>query len=143
MANLILIIVITLKFVVISSQYHHPLNPKEISQIQHIITTSHFASLRNLGFHFVDLDEPDKKDVLQWLSSHKQNQYFPKVVTILCKSLSTHQTQPFLDQWRTADRRQTAEQRIDCGSTADLRRLNDGSTANRPLYGGSKKSQTK
>ncbi|KAK9069647.1 hypothetical protein SSX86_011551 [Deinandra increscens subsp. villosa] len=72
---LIKILVITLQFLFTKSQHHplDPLNPNEISQIHQIITTSHLASLPNLTFHFVDLEEPDKKQVLHWLSSNNQN----------------------------------------------------------------------
>lgn len=77
----IIILVITSQFSLITSQYSHPLdplNPNEISNVQQIITTSHLAnSLPNLTFHFVDLEEPDKKQVLQWLSSNTQNHTFP------------------------------------------------------------------
>ncbi|CAI9294239.1 unnamed protein product [Lactuca saligna] len=80
MAIFIIILVITFHVLFINSQYHplDPLTPNELSQIQLIITNSHISSLPNLTFHFVDLNEPNKKDVIQWLSSpHKQNQSFP------------------------------------------------------------------
>ncbi|KAI3752684.1 hypothetical protein L2E82_24719 [Cichorium intybus] len=79
--NILMIILVVSFHVEFTNSQHHPLDPltpTEISQIQHIITNSYLSSLPNLTFHFVDLHEPDKTHVLQWLSSsHKQNQSFP------------------------------------------------------------------
>ncbi|XP_022761068.1 primary amine oxidase 1-like [Durio zibethinus] len=57
------------------SLYHplDPLTPAEINQVKLIVGKSKLGSLPNLTFHFVDLEEPDKKDVLNWLHSNKQN----------------------------------------------------------------------
>lgn len=55
-----------------------PLSPSEINQTRLIVQKSHIGSLPNLTFHFVDLEEPDKKDVLEWLSSNTEGDVKPK-----------------------------------------------------------------
>ncbi|CAL1396779.1 unnamed protein product [Linum trigynum] len=49
-----------------------PLTPNEINQVQLIIQNSNLGSLPNLTFHFVDIAEPDKSDVIRWLNSNSQ-----------------------------------------------------------------------
>ncbi|KAI9115082.1 hypothetical protein K1719_014095 [Acacia pycnantha] len=56
-----------------------PLTPLEISQTRHIVLKSYLGSLPNLTFHFVDLEEPDKNDVLNWLSSNTRGNSNPTV----------------------------------------------------------------
>ncbi|XP_021747587.1 primary amine oxidase 1-like [Chenopodium quinoa] len=88
-------IILVLFFVAINflntQSFQHPLDPlspKEINEIRAIIENSHLKTLTNLTYHFVDVDEPEKDDVLHWLSSTKSNRQpksFPrraKVVVI-------------------------------------------------------------
>ncbi|CAK9139674.1 unnamed protein product [Ilex paraguariensis] len=56
-------------------RHHHyhpldPLTPSELNIIQSIILRSYAGSNHNLTFHYVGLDEPDKPDILSWLSNH-------------------------------------------------------------------------
>ncbi|XVF38203.1 hypothetical protein REPUB_Repub20aG0080000 [Reevesia pubescens] len=55
--------------------YHplDPLTPSEINQTKLIVDNSKIGSLHNLTFHVVELEEPEKIEVLNWLSSNNQN----------------------------------------------------------------------
>ncbi|KAL3828796.1 hypothetical protein ACJIZ3_017598 [Penstemon smallii] len=58
----------------------HPLDPLTLSEINKIkltIQNSHFTSFPNVTFHYIDLLEPNKNNVLKWLSSREQNESFP------------------------------------------------------------------
>lgn len=72
MTNLPLLFVIAFLFQGCLSFSLHPLDPltqDEINQIKIIVEKSKLGSVPNLTFHFVDLEEPDKTQVLNWLSS--------------------------------------------------------------------------
>ncbi|KAG7542870.1 Copper amine oxidase N2-terminal [Arabidopsis thaliana x Arabidopsis arenosa] len=45
-----------------------PLTPQEINKTSFIVKKSHLGNLKDLTFHYLDLEEPNKTHVLQWLS---------------------------------------------------------------------------
>ncbi|XP_061338619.1 primary amine oxidase 1 [Gastrolobium bilobum] len=46
-----------------------PLSPAEINKTRHVLQESYLGAIPNMTYHFVDVEEPDKKDVLKWLTS--------------------------------------------------------------------------
>ncbi|CAK8573726.1 unnamed protein product [Lathyrus sativus] len=46
-----------------------PLSPNEINKTRHIIQQSYLGDIPNIIYHFVDVEEPNKNNVLKWLSS--------------------------------------------------------------------------
>ncbi|OWM74252.1 primary amine oxidase 1-like [Punica granatum] len=79
MTILLQVLLLTLKYYLTSS-YSHPLDPldvSEIDRIRSIVQQSHGHTYPNLSFHYVDLEEPKKEDVLKWLSSTKKLNHSP------------------------------------------------------------------
>ncbi|CAK9139678.1 unnamed protein product [Ilex paraguariensis] len=77
------------------SSHHHPLDPltpPEFNIIRSIVLSSYAGSNHNLTFQYVGLDEPDKQDILSWLSNQTTTNYSPRrafVITRLNKQ--THE----------------------------------------------------
>lgn len=85
----LLVLCFILQYSFTSSLSHplDPLNPSEFSQIRVIIERSQFGSLPNLTFHSVDLDEPDKEDVLKYLSSNTKTKpcFLPRRAKVILR----------------------------------------------------------
>ncbi|WCJ23741.1 amine oxidase 1 [Euphorbia peplus] len=65
----VLIFILNLYFVTTFSHPLDPLTPQEINKIGLIVKNSpDLSKLSNLTFHFVDVEEPDKSEVLTWLT---------------------------------------------------------------------------
>ncbi|XP_074293816.1 primary amine oxidase 1 [Silene latifolia] len=63
-----------------------PLSPNEVNEIRAIIKKSNIKFLKNVTYHFVDLDEPDKDDVLEFLSSRgKPKSVFPRLAKVVVR----------------------------------------------------------
>ncbi|CAF2151109.1 BnaAnng10300D [Brassica napus] len=73
----ILTLIILLQCVFNLGLHFHPLDPltpQEINKTSFIVKKSHLGTLKDLTFHYLDLEEPNKTHVLQWLSSKKPPQ---------------------------------------------------------------------
>ncbi|MED6185856.1 hypothetical protein PIB30_061058 [Stylosanthes scabra] len=69
-SNLV-VVAFFLIFIISCTKSHplDPLSPSEINKTRHIVENSYLGAIPNLTYHFVDVEEPNKNDVLKWLSS--------------------------------------------------------------------------
>lgn len=93
-----LILAFCLRFSFINSLPHplDPLSPAEINKTRHIVQESYLGAIPNLTYHFVDVEEPDKNNVLNWLSSNsntKEKPFIPRQakVVVRAKGDETHE----------------------------------------------------
>ncbi|KAG5077723.1 hypothetical protein JHK82_056418 [Glycine max] len=83
-----LILVLFLKFNSVNSLAHplDPLSPAEINKTRDIVQGSYLGAIPNITYHFVDVEEPDKKNVLEWLSSNtKDKPIIPRQATVVVR----------------------------------------------------------
>ncbi|KAK7280136.1 hypothetical protein RJT34_25198 [Clitoria ternatea] len=84
-----LVLAFFLRFNFISSLSHplDPLSPAEINKTRHIVQGSYLGAIPNLTYHFVDVEEPDKKYVLKWLSSNtKHKPIIPRQAKVVVRA---------------------------------------------------------
>ncbi|KAF5752279.1 primary amine oxidase [Tripterygium wilfordii] len=68
-----------------------PLNPSEINQIKLIVEKSKLGTLPNLTFHYLDIDEPEKIDVLKFLSSRSDHSLPRRAKAVVRAGGETHE----------------------------------------------------
>ncbi|KMS95730.1 hypothetical protein BVRB_005510 [Beta vulgaris subsp. vulgaris] len=93
---LLLLLFVTLNSCSLIKSLQHPLDPlspKEINKIRTIIQNSHLKTLSNLTYHFLDVEEPNKDDVLHWLSSseRKENRFSRRAKVVVIGGRQTHE----------------------------------------------------
>jgi primary-amine oxidase len=63
-----------------------PLSPTEINKTRHIIQQSYLGAIPNITYHFFDVEEPNKNNVLKWLSSTtKQKPIIPRQAKVVVR----------------------------------------------------------
>lgn len=67
--------------------YHplDPLTPLELTQVQSIVKNSLCSPCKNLSFHYVGLDEPDKSIVLSWISQSNPKKNPPRQASVIAR----------------------------------------------------------
>ncbi|KAL2324396.1 hypothetical protein Fmac_023454 [Flemingia macrophylla] len=91
-----LILTLFLRLNIINSLPHplDPLSPAEINNTRDIVQGSYLGAIPNLTYHFVDVEEPDKKHVLEWLSSNTKEKpiIIPRQAKVVVRAKSeTHE----------------------------------------------------
>lgn len=91
MTSVFLALVLILQCCFIASSTNHPLDPltpAEVTRIRDIVQKSRLGSLPNLTFNYVDVEEPEKQDVLKWLSSNrgKQDPFPPRQAKVVARA---------------------------------------------------------
>ncbi|XP_077210211.1 primary amine oxidase 1-like [Tasmannia lanceolata] len=68
---------------------HHPLDPltpSEFDKVRTIIKGSTLGSAKNLTFHYVGLDDPDKPTLLSWLANHTKTSPPPRRAFLIARA---------------------------------------------------------
>lgn len=85
-----LVLAFFLKFSFINSYSHplDPLSPTEINKTRQIVQQSYLGAIPNITYHFVDVEEPNKNNVLKWLSSSttKQKPSIPRQAKVVVRA---------------------------------------------------------
>ncbi|XP_045787831.1 primary amine oxidase 1 [Trifolium pratense] len=84
---IILTIFLQINFINSLSHPLDPLSPTEINKTRHIIQQSYLGAIPNITYHFVDVEEPNKNNVLKWLSSTtKQKPIIPRQAKVVVRA---------------------------------------------------------
>ncbi|GAU23717.1 hypothetical protein TSUD_46470 [Trifolium subterraneum] len=86
---IILAIFLQINFINSLSHPLDPLSPIEINKTRHIIQQSYLGAIPNITYHFVDVEEPNKNNVLKWLSSSsttKQKPIIPRQAKVVVRA---------------------------------------------------------
>ncbi|KAJ3674633.1 hypothetical protein LUZ60_005249 [Juncus effusus] len=90
MSHLLYLLILTLFFISSNSKPHplDPLSPSEISTIHQILKSALISKHHSFTFHYVGLDEPDKTELLSYLSSQAQNPNYtlPRQAFVIARS---------------------------------------------------------